>query len=366
MGQTLQDFFAGPVMTELANSEAIKRGLPLYMPDGVLTPSPEKPVGLQIKFKQFKGNRATAQLVHQASGSREVEVLGANWQYATALGTREHFVVDQDFLYQLMSGVDYVKMQAKAEFTRRMADFRERQDNLRKTLVCSAFAKGAIYADGSGNILSTSSGAVQTVSFGTQAFTKATNYPNVSTYAVGDWSSASTDIPSSLRTLRESFRATSNYNPVKILYGKAIPGYLYGNTAMQAYLSRQPMLNQQFMDTNEVPKGLLDFEWFPAYNNYYVDSAGTVQQWFADNQIVVIPDLEPNWYEFFEAGTLIPTTVASEAQNIEQLLTNVKVVNGKFAYATMSTDPIKLKAISGDYFLPTIKNGLVVWSLTVS
>jgi len=168
------------------------------------------------------------------------------------------------------------------------------------------------------------------------------------------------------KPLRESFRATSNYNPVKILYGKAIPGYLYGNTAMQAYLSRQPMLNQQFMDTNEVPKGLLDFEWFPAYNNYYVDSAGTVQQWFADNQIVVIPDLEPNWYEFFEAGTLIPTTVASEAQNIEQLLTNVKVVNGKFAYATMSTDPIKLKAISGDYFLPTIKNGLVVWSLTVS
>ena len=367
--QTLMDFFSGPVMTELAQSESIKRGLPYFLPEELRKPSVEKPVGTQIKYKSYKGNRATAQLVHQASTSREVEVAGSHWEYATAIGSREHFVVDQDFLYALKSGVPYVAEQAKREYVKRVADFQNRMDNLRIGAVASTFGLGRIYADSNGNLLPTSGGNVLPApdsNSSVQTFTKTSNYPNIPTTAVGDWSSAGTDIPGSLRALQESFLRTSNFTASTSLYGRSIPSYLYGNTAMQTFLSRQPMLNQEFMDTNEVPKGLLDFNWHPAYKNYFVDSTGTVQSWFADNQITVIAEVSDLWYEFYEAGTLIPKGIAGPGQDIEQFLGNIEVANGKFGYAEMSTNPIKIKAISGDYFLPLIKNGLVVWILTVS
>lgn len=372
--QEIEDFFAGPVMTEVAQAPLVKRGIPRFLPAELWTPGPSKPASTQFKYKQYTGNRASSKVVNHDAPSLEVEVTAANWQYATALGTREHFVVDQEFLYQLMSPIPYVSDLAKQEYQRRMAEFYTRQETLRTNAVASVFATGAIYFDSGGNILTTSSGNYggNMAGFTPQSLSKTSQYPLLGGPIVGDWSNVAFDIPGSLRNLRESFLFLTNFDAATILYGSAIPSYLTLNTSMGTYLSRQPSLNQQFMDTNEVPKGLLDYDWKPAYKQYFVPSSnsgttqGTPAPWFPANQITVIAPVTDEWYEFVEAGTLIPKGIAAMGQDVSSLLSNIEVANGRFSYAEMATNPIKLKAIVGDYFFPTVKNGNLVWIITVS
>jgi hypothetical protein len=362
------DFFAGPVMTELAQSPQVKRGIPRFLPDALWTPSPTKPVSTTVKYKAFSGNRQAAQLVHHGSSSREQEVPGSQWKYQTALGSREHFVVDQEFLYALKSDQPYVSGQARNEFVKRVGDFQERFNTLRTNVVNSTFALGKIYIDDSGNVLPSSSGAntARTIDFGVTSLSTGSNITNNTSVQVGDWSSASTDIPTKIRAIVDGFIFGTNYIPKTVMYGASIPGYFYGNTAMQAYLSRQPMLNEKFMMTNEVPAGLLDLNWVAAHRSYMVKSDNTVAKWFPDNQITIIAEPDDTWYEFYEAGSAVPTGLASPDQSLDSLLASIRIVNGKFGYVEMSTDPIKLKAITGDYFLPAVKNGSVVWIITVS
>jgi hypothetical protein len=361
------DFFAGPVMTELAQSPKIRRGVPRTLPGQLWTPSPTKPVGTQVKYKQYSGNRQAAQLVHHGSPSEQSEVPGSQWQYATAIGSRKHFVVDQEMLYALKSPIPYVAAQARAEFVKRLADFQEQFDTLRTNVVNSVLSLGKLYIDSSGNVLPSSSGAdtARTIDFGVQTLAHGDTIPNQSG-TVGDWSSADTDIETSIRQIMNGFLFGSNYMPKYCLYGSSIPTFFAKNTNMKEYLSRNPGMNQQFLNSNEVPTGLFDLNWVPAHRNYMVKAYGTIAKWWADNQIVIIPEFDDTWYEFYEAGTAVPTGLASPSANLDQLIGQIQIVNGKFGYVEMSTDPIKLKAITGDYFLPVIKNGLVVWIITVS
>lgn len=365
--QTLMDFFAGPVMTELAQSPTIKRAIPRFLPEALFTPSPTKPTGIQVKWKSYSGNRKSAQLVHHGSSSKEREMPGSQWNYATAIGSKEHIVVDQDMIYALKSNIPYIQQQAKNEFTKRVADFQQEFTTLRTNVIASTVARGRIDWDSSGNVLTSTSGSAGNIDFGVTSLTTASNIPNISpNVTVGDWSNPATDIPLKLRTILDGFFFGTNYTPKYALYGKDIPSFFYGNTNMSTYLSRQPMLNQQFMDTNEVPKGLLDLDWFPAHKNYNVSDSGTLAPWFASNQISIIAEPDDTWYEFFEAGTAVPTGLMAPNSNLEAMLGSLQIVNGKFGYVEMSTDPVKLKAITGDYFLPAVKNGAVVWIITVS
>jgi hypothetical protein len=363
--QTLNDFFAGPVMSRLMNSESIKRGLPFFLPPATNEYSSERPVGMQVMWDEVAGNRQLAQLVTHTAPSRRAELPGVTKRFATALGAKEHFVIDVDMLLALKSDVPMVQEAAKRRIVQMMADFRSRFDNLRISLINSVFSKGAIWADKSGNVLPSSSGAQVTVSFGVNSFNKNSTYLGGGT--VGDWSSAGTDIFGSLRALGDDSVQRTNYTAKHIMYGSSIPGYLVNNTGLQAYLARNPLWSQQILTTNEVPDGFLDYTWHKAYSSYFIDQNGQSQKWWAPNQITVCPEITPDWYEFVPAGTLIPNGIAAPGASLDECLTAAQVVNGYFAYCeAMGVDPMQVKVHNGWYGLPVVKVPGVLYEMTVS
>jgi hypothetical protein len=362
--QAISDFLAGPAMTRLMNSQAIRRGVPNFLPKPLTEYSSARPVGMEVQWDEVRGNRQLAQLVHHTAPSRRAELPGVTRRFATALGSREHFVLDTEFLMKLKSDQALVAEGARRHLVQKMADFRSRFDNLQVSLVNSAFAKGAIYADVNGNVLPSSTGASVTVDFGlTKTFVKTDTIDGTT---VGDFSVATTDIFATMRSVRNDSVKTSNYNPVHVLYGKNIPSYFAANTSLQAFLSRNPKWGDQLLSTNEVPDGMLDYVWHPTYSSYFVDAAGVTQKWFGDDDMIIFPEVTEDWYEYVPAGTLIPNGIGQPGVSIDEALDRCQVVNGFFSYCeALQVDPIQVKCLGGWYGLPIIKNPLVVYKLTV-
>lgn len=364
------DFLSGPIMTELAAAEAIKRGLPWRLPDALMEPDPEQPVGMNIMYDSITGNRNLATLVNHMDPSRRAETPGVTRKFATALGTKEHFSLDSERLMALKSNLPVVSQRARRYIVNDMANFRSRQDNLKLSLVTSVFAnQGKIYYDRNGNLLPNSTGQYNTVDYGVPAGNILTKTSTIgsSSVTVGDWSSATTDIPNTLRTLRQQNLQANNYNLAHVFYGKSVPSFFANNTAMQTFMSRQnPEVNRAFLMTNEMPQGLLDYQWHPVADAYFVDQNGAIQQWFPDNKIVVVPEITSDWYSFFQAGTLVPKTFANLGTDPDQMVDNCFIANGHFSYSVFGIDPVNVKVVTGWFGLPVLKVPGVLWDITVS
>ena len=381
--QSILDFFSGPVLTELAQTMEVKRGIPKLNVPGLYKPSSNKSGIHNVKFKRFKGSRRVSPVVHQQSASPTVEVPGSEWVFGRALGTKQNFAIDYEMLQALNSGIPYITQNAQNEFKKRLEDFYVATEDFRTAAINMMALTGTIYINrpttGFGTGLTAEGGQLLPASNATAAtesiivggsaaantFSTGSTYTNTSA-TVGDWSSAATDIPLSLRSLREGFMKTSNYNPTTILYGKNIPSYMANNTAMQTFMSRNQIVGAQYMKSNEMPEGLLDFNWVPAYNAYWKDYTDTLNTILDPDTFVVIPEIEENWYELVEVGTLIPTGTPSIATDVEGAMANVRPAFGRFSYANLqSMDPVSLKVIAGDYFYPAIKTNLLQWIVKV-
>lgn len=368
--QMLLDWLSGPVMTELAASQAIAPGLPKPFPAKLYDFSPAINVGVNVQWDSMIGQRAPAQAVDYLSPARQIQTQARQRVQAVALGTREKMVFDTEFILAIQSNVPLWQNRSRDLMRQRMQDFRFRADNFMCSLVHSAISQGQISLDRNGNILPTTAGATVVVNYSstygtTGALTKTSAWPNQTTL-VGDWSSPSTDIPASARAMQQSFAFTSNYQPVHAIYGKSIPSFMYNNTALQTYMSRSQMVGTQFLETNEVPAGMLDMQWHPGYKAYYVDANGVVQPWVADNQIIIIPEIDPWWYENLLCSMPCPQGILQPTGDIEAALAMCPPVRGYSSYTSMSWDPILINAIAQVYSLPIQKAQLASYNATVS
>jgi len=370
--QMLLDWLSGPVMTELVQSQDIAPGLPKPFPDEFYQTSDTECVGVNMMWDAIQGVRTPATIVDYLSPSRGTDTQPRTRRQAVALGTRENTPLDSEVITALMSNVPLWQNRMRTILRQKMADFRQRADNLRITLVNAAIATNGIGYDRNGNILPTlgTNTIPPQVNFqglyaGTNALTYTSNWPGTGG-AVGDWSNVSTDIPNSIRVARQSMVFTSNYVMTNCIYGESIPSYMYNNTAMQTYLSRQPSLNQQFMDTNEVPDGLLDMKWHPGYTAYYIDQNGNQQKWVAHNQIILFPEINKSWYEFVSCSMPCPTGLVAPNTPVEQFLASCPPVKGYSSYCIPCYDPIKISVVAQDYSLPLLKSSYFPYSATVS
>lgn len=382
----LLGFFAGPVMTDMAQTMRIKRGLPKPLPDWAYTPSTTKSGIAQAKFKKFNGNRSLPPVVAYQSSSAQVEVPGSTWEYVTALGTKTKFSVDYAMLQALTSGVPYLTDNAMREFQKRMEDYLVYVDNFRTTVIHMLLLRGAVnigtvsagpQAGVGAQILNTSTSptatAITTINTGvsgdtSSTFTHTTNWTNTSV-AVGDWSSAGTDISGSLRAMRQGFTKTNGYVPTTILYGVNIPSYMATNTSLQTFMSRNGFpggMGPEFLKSNEVPAGLMDFNWVPAYDAYFVDSSNNINTIIGPDDIVILPTADDNWYELLDVGTLIPTQYGVVSPTPEMIMSSYRPAYGKYAFSQTKpgNDPVGLEILAGDFFYPAVKTGLVQWIAT--
>jgi hypothetical protein len=353
--QTLMDFFAGQRLTQVAQSAAIRRGVPRMLPASLFAPSASKPSNDQVEYIQYSGNRQGAQIVSRLSPSKAQNMPGATRKTATAVNVKEKLPIDVTLIDALKSTNLMIAENARRELVKRMADFDVRAEITRTNVVTSSFAKGKIWVDVNGNVLPTSSGAVITIDHGVPTANLLTLGGAGSTYNIGDWSSAATDIGAALRGLRKANVKANNYVLTTILYGELVPSYLAKNTTLKEYFARNAMFRDNIVQNNEIPNGTLGFNWAPVNLSYMVDANGAAQEWFPTNFLGVMPDVADDWYEFVEGGNLYPVGVAAPGMSIDQMIGLVSVANGKYSYAEMTTDPISVNQIVGDSFLSLIK-----------
>jgi hypothetical protein len=349
------DFFAGQRLTEVAQSAAIRRGVPRTLPAELFTPSASKPSTDQVEYIQYSGNRQGAQLVARLSPAKAQNMPGATRKYATALNTKEKLTVDVTFLDALKSSNPMIQQNARREIVKRMADFSVRAEITRTNIVTSIFATGKIWADKDGNVLPSSSGATLTIDFGVPTGNQLTKDGSGSTYNIGDWSSAATDIRGAVKGLRKANIKANNYPLTTILYGQNVPQYLAANTTLQQYFARQQAFRDAISMTGEIADGTLGFKWRPVELSYMVDAAGAPQEWFGANFLGVMPDVSDDWYEFVEGGNLVPRGIASPGMSIDDMIGMVDVVNGRYSYAEMTTDPVSVNQIIGDSAIGILK-----------
>jgi len=373
------DFFAGPAMSQLVKTMTVETGIKRYLPSELWKKSAGKVVGDKVVYKRYIGEQSAAAIVSFNSPAIAYTPPPADKAEAVALGSCESLTIDPDTFYALNSNVPFVQENAREKVITDIANFKARMEILQTDAVASVFANaGKIYigndsTSGQQAILGNSSGAALTIDFGVPAgnqFTKSSTYGGVT---IGNWSGNTTDIPAAIKALKYYAISQGQPEPTTVLYGQSIPAYLMNNAlALQTFLSRQPELNRQFMITGEIPNGVLDMKWVPAWKQIRVrrnqqTNARTVAQWFPTNQITLIPDLTANEYEFYEAGRAVPKSIGEVTADWTQAMGLFEIVQGYFAYAkAFCWDPPGASIVNGWFGLPTLKNPLCLLSGTVS
>lgn len=370
--QTYNDFFSGQRMTLLAGAAAIKPNVPRVLPDVFYTPGPTKPYNDQVQFPSVTWSRAGARITNRNSPPFAVSLGQTDWKFVTIFNMKEEMEIAPDFMATLFSDFPMVRNNAMMELNNRMIQFNQRFDITRTQMVHSLFANGKIWVGSDGQVLASSSGAVITMDPGIPTGNKITKDGSGSTYNIGDFSNVATDIRAKLAGLQVYNVQQNGYVLKTLVYGNAMPGYLAVNTTLAPYFQRNQGFRDTLVATNDIPNGLLGYNWIPARLAYAVSNSGTVTQTFADNFLAAMPDVDPSWYEFIEGGTQVPNGIAGATQvqpnaTAQSMLNQFSIVNGKYAFGVVKSYPVTgTSMVQGDCAGPVVKVPGVLYFGTVS
>ena len=252
------------------------------------------------------------------------------------------------------------------EITRQVREARKNVDNLRVAALTQMLFNGQIYFDGQGNLLPASSGARTTVDFAVPAGNKnQLNWDGNGNVLSAGWETTSTDIATQLINLRRAAERLTGYELRHAFYGRNVPGYLTSNTTLQSYFIRNQETNAEYLRTADVPSPLLGLSWHPAYSAFFEDANGNDQSLVGDDQVVFTPEPDTDWVGFLEGTIDVPGSV-TYAADIGTALDSVVPASGMFAYGSITTDPVAIKLVYGDTFLPVLKVPKAIFIATVN
>src|SRR2546426_175129 len=120
---SFRDFFAGQRMTQIAQSDAIKRGVPRPLNAGWYSVGATKPYDDQVQYASVTWNRGNATVVQRGSLPRSVNVGNSAWKFATLLNMAEEFAIDARFMSSLSSNMPMIRANAEMELARQMIGF---------------------------------------------------------------------------------------------------------------------------------------------------------------------------------------------------------------------------------------------------
>lgn len=305
------------------------------------------------EYTKVAGNRKTAQLVQYGAPSKQLKLSGVSKIPVNLMHTFHHILHDPKVLVQLQQ-YDNPAIQSlgEQEVARQTDDFNAYFENLFLSSIYSALRLGAIYFDGEGNLLPSSSGAVVTIDYGIPSGNQnQLNVDGTGAVIAADWSTNTTDIVGQLIDLKAKAMKLTGYPVMHAFYGKNIYGYFAKNLSIQGILQSNPAMSSTFLG-GSVPN-ICDIQWHPAVDAFFEDSTGTNQTWWGNDTVVFTPDPSPDWWEILNGSYPIPTnvgTIANDPRGVKPA-----EVFGRFSYAKQLEDPVTIKHNAGDTFLPVIK-----------
>ena len=327
-------------------------------------------LGDRARWIRINGARTTAKIADYGAPGRRVPLQPISWQNIRCLYLGLEFNIDANMLVRLQaflsggpyhqdSGVDWIKYNL-AELGKRMA-------NTRIVCMASMLRFGAIYWDGDGNVLPSSSGAIQTLS----AQVPANNQNQLNGIGSAPWNLPNTDIFAQLRALEKQAAKDTGLVPAHILYGSNIISDFQNNSLLEGYFARHANFRDTLVDTAKVPKNFADIpDWTPVYTAFFEDQNGNNQSLWDDDLIVVTPDLKSldhmDWFGMYEGSCACLTDLNAYADAMGAL----GAMEQKYGQSGWSlprfTQPLGIDVILQDSFLPAIKNEKAIYQWETS
>ncbi len=241
---------------------------------------------------------------------------------------------------------------------RQTGEFMRRFRNLRVGALASALAKGAIFFDGNGDQQASTS--VVDIDFGIPANNKDQLNGIIGTV----WSNAAAKISTDVIQLKKEARKLTGQKLVHALYGENLLDYFLTNTQTKELINRDQG-RRDAVARGEIPNGFLGFTWWP-FHEAFAEIGGTNTEWVGDDDVVFIPEVSPDWWEFVEGTYPVPTTTGIEGGDMNAALASIKIEQGMFSYGKVDDDPVSVKQVAGDTFMPLITNPNAVYIATVA
>lgn len=357
MPQTIEQILGGPNLTGVI--QATTTGIPDVFPASFY--ADRKPVdGDTGEYTQVKGTRQTARIAAYGSPSQHRALKDVAKLPVKLIHTVESITHKPHVLTNLLNYNELSKQHLGiAEVTRQSREFRQLFDNLRVGALTSALFLGHIYFDGNGNLLPTSSGAKVDVNFQIPA----NNLTQLNGIIATSWDSTTANLLTQLSNLKKAARKLTGYPLKHAFYGANVQDYILANTKYQTLIGRNPQFNAANLGGEIGPFG--GFDWHPAYEAFFEDQNSVNQSLVGDDQVMFCPEPSLDWLEWLEGTYPVPTTVGAITPDMVGAIGTVNVATGMFSYGQVVSDPVTVKQVAGDTFLPVLKVPSAVFVATV-
>jgi hypothetical protein len=363
MSQTLDQILGGPNLTGVIQQTST--GIPDVFPASFY--ASRRPVdGDTAEYTRIDGSRQTARIAAYGSPSQQRELKNVAKVPVKLIHTIESVLHKPHVLTNLLNFTDLSKQQLGiAEVTRQTRQFRQLFDNLRVAALTSMLFAGNIYFDGNGSLLPNSTGAKITVNYGVPSG----NTLQLNALGAGNildltWDNAAANIATQLSNLKKAARKLTGYPLVHAFYGQNVLDYLLNNNKAKELMKFNPAANARTL-AGDVPSNLFGLEWHPAYEAFFEDDSGTAQDLVGGDQVLFTPEPSMDWLDWLEGTYPVPTTVGAVTNDAIAATGNVSVATGMFSYAQVLSDPVTVKQIAGDTFLPVLKVPKAIFIATV-
>jgi hypothetical protein len=125
---------------------------------------------------------------------------------------------------------------------------------------------------------------------------------------------------------------------------------------MQQYLARNQPFRDQWLNSGEIPDGVLGLSWHPMYEGFYEDSSATNQDLWSADTVTFTPDPgEGDWWRLYEGSVMVPKSLNVAGQGAAAL-DNCEVAYGMGGYGFVERSPIAVVMNYFDTQLPALQN----------
>lgn len=285
----------------------------------------------------------------------------------SAFYTFDEMAAPSDVILALREPESYtLQEKGRTELTRLLKKFRRRHQRFKDVVLRNLLVNGIVYIGATGEILTSSSGAVMTIDAGVPSGNKT----NLGGIVDAQWSTAGTDVFKQLDAIRR--QAARSFVPVPTdIWINAVNVYhLRNNTGsgLQTYFSRNAELNNAIVRRNgagtQYETTLTDINGFTWHfvNAAYQDSSGSPVDAIpaTGNGSAILTPPVGDWMARANGRTLVPNSI-DIAPSVESGLRNMDYAVGGFFMARFDPTTMSLNFYEGDKFFAGFNEPSAIW-----
>ncbi len=156
------------------------------------------------------------------------------------------------------------------------------------------------------------------------------------------WSDNGADVVADIRRWKTLIAEDSGFTPTTVWTSDEVIEHLIKNDFVAQYFA-STQAGTEFLREGTVSR-FMGLNW-RTYQNTYVDSAAAVQRYIPANKIIMTPNPNATWGEFWKGSDVIPTDDKNGLHEVQ----------GRYAYSELSTNPPAIALYAGEVRLPIIK-----------